>query len=103
MIARRRPGWSTERRPIRQDYDGLRAATVGLPGVVGPAGEGRLRGESGGEVAQLHRCVRAGETCACRVPIREYSFLSAVCAEHPAGSIDDARRMASFQRVGRTI
>jgi len=53
---------------------------------------------SGGEVAQLYRCLRAGETCACRVPIRECSFWRAVCAKHAAGSIDDLRRLASFQR-----
>jgi len=53
---------------------------------------------SGGEVGQLYRWLRAGETCACQVPIRECSFWRAVCAEHAAGSVDDPPRTESFQR-----
>jgi hypothetical protein len=53
---------------------------------------------SGGEVGELYRWLRAGETCACLAPIGECSFWRAVCAQHFAGFTDDSGQMASLQR-----
>jgi hypothetical protein len=51
-----------------------------------------------GEVGELYRWLREGETCACLAPIRECSFWRAVCARHLPGSRHAPRRMESLQR-----
>jgi len=51
-----------------------------------------------GEVGELYRWLREGETCACLAPIRECSFWRAVHARHLPGFRYAPRRMESLQR-----